>query len=168
MEWADKADNSILRVSGLGGVLMMIFELVMILALFLFQYIASWTPGTDLVQFIQTGAIMVTLGIGGNLLAAVILQTALQTYVHERQLGSGLMLLGLLIIEVIYLLFRGLFFDLLNFPNQFFLPLLLAAFLSATLMVFLGALAAIGIGYKKRKQFNNARKTLGLQLPPRV
>lgn len=163
MEWADKIDNSILRVSGLGGVLMMAFELVMILSLLYVQYFTEWGLNrSNMPYFYFPGDALIVLEILGNFMSAMILQTALQTYLHERQLSSGLFLLGFLILEVVYLLFRGVYFNLLRNPIVYLAPLFLGAFLAASIMVFVGALAAIYVGAKKRRQIKAAKKQLRL------
>ncbi len=163
MEWADKVDNSILRVSGLGGVLMMVFELVMILSLLYIQYFTPWGLNrSNMPYFYFPGDALIVLEILGNFMSAMILQTALQTYLHERQLSSGLFLLGFLILEVVYLLFRGVYFNLQRAPIVYLAPLLLGAFVAASIMVFVGALAAMYVGAKKRKQIKAAKKQLGL------
>ena len=100
----------------------------------------------------------------GNLLSAILLQSALQVYVHDRQLGAGVTLLVILILEVAHLLFRGLFFNLLTLPNPLFLPVMIGAFLFGTILVFIGSLMAIFIGNKKRVQLKEAREKLNLSL----
>ena len=162
MDWADKADNYILRITGVGAVIMMVFELVFILGMLYFQY---FTPFGSLIPTlgIYPGIVMIVLMIIGNLIAAVMMQTALQVYIHDRQLSSGVLLLVLLIIEASYLLWRGLFFNLRQLQNPFFLPMLLIAFIFGTLLIFVGSLGAIYIGNKKRIQINNALKQLGLK-----
>ena len=105
---------------------------------------------------------MIILSIMGNLLSALLLQMALQVYVHERQLGSGIILFILLFFEVAFLLTRGFYFNLLSFPSSWFLPFLLGSFLFATILVFVGSLMAIAIGSKKRSQINQAKEKLGL------
>ena len=165
MDWADRADNFILRITGIGAVIMMVFELIFILGMLYFQY---FTPFGSLIPTwgLFPGIIMIILMIIGNLIAALMLQTALQVYVHDRQLSSGVFLLFLLVIEAAYLLWRGLFFDLLQLQNPFFLPMLLIAFIIGTLLIFLGSLGAIYIGNKKRIQVNRALKQLGLSARP--
>jgi hypothetical protein len=163
MDWADKADNYILRITGLGAVIMMVFELVFILGMLYFQYftpLGSLFPTAGL----WPGIIIIILMVFGNLVAAVMLQTSLQVYVHERQLTSGAFLLFLLIVEVVYLLWRGLYFNLLSLPDLTFLTMLLAAFLLGTILVFTGSLGAIYIGNKKRVQLNKARAQLNLSI----
>jgi len=163
MEWADKYDNYILRITGVGAVVMMIFELYFILGMLYLQYLTSF--GTSLPTLgLFPGIIVITLMVLGNILAAVLLQTSLQVYVHERQFTSGLLLLVVLIIEVAYLLWRGLFFNLLQLQDPLFLTVLLVAFLFGTLLVFIGSLGAIYIGNKKRIQMNNARHQLNLSI----
>jgi len=162
MDWADKSDNFILRVTGVGAVVMMVFELVFILGMLYLQYFTS--HGTLLPMVLFSGDLVILLMVIGNILTAILLQTSLQVYVHERQLGSGALLLIMLIIEVAYLLWRGLFFNLLILEDPLFLTILLVAFLFGTLLVFIGSLAAIYIGNKKRKQMNRARHQLNLSI----
>ena len=111
---------------------------------------------------------ILVLSILGNFLSAILLQSALQVYIHERQLGAGVTLMVILVIEVAHLLFRGLLFGLLGLPNQIFLPMLLGAFLFGTILVFIGSLMAIYVGNKKRKQFKEAREKLHLSLKPGI
>lgn len=161
MDWADKADNFILRITGLGAVIMMIFELIFILGMLYFQYFTLF--GNQIpTGGIFPGILMIVLMIIGNVIAAIMLQTALQVYVHDRQLVSGAFLLFILIIEAAYLLWRGLFFNLLQLASPYFLPMLLSAFILGTLLVFIGSLGAIYIGNKKRLQIHRAMKQLGL------
>ncbi|MFX0107584.1 MAG: B-box zinc finger protein [Candidatus Hodarchaeota archaeon] len=164
-DWADRQDNLILRVTGLGAIVMMVFELYFILALMWLQFFTSWgtsSPSPIPFLFVRGDAIVI-LSILGNVLSAMILQTSLQVYIHERQLGAGIMLLVILIIEAAYLLFRGWLFNLLSAPFPWLVPLLLIAFGVATLMVFLGSLSAIWVGLQKRNQIEKAKKKLGLQ-----
>ncbi len=161
MDWADRADNLILRITGIGAVIIMVFELIFILGMLYFQYFTSF--GSLIPTWgLFPGLVMIILMIIGNLIAAVMLQTALQVYIHERQLSSGLLLLILLIIEAAYLLWRGFFFNLLQLQNPFFLPILLTAFIFGTILIFVGSLTSIYIGNKKRVQINKALKQLGL------
>jgi hypothetical protein len=164
MEWADKVDSYIFKMAGLGSVLMMIFELFFILSMLIIQYFTDWGWAIpyNIPYFLFMGDSIIMLGITGNFISAILLQTALQVYIHERQLASGVMLLVILVIEVVLLLFRGWFFNLLNFPNSSFPIFLLVAFLFSTILVFFSSLMAIGIGFKKYKQLKNARVSLGL------
>ncbi|MDF1539654.1 MAG: hypothetical protein P1Q69_12210 [Candidatus Thorarchaeota archaeon] len=165
MDWADSVDNSILRVTGLGAIMMMLFELFFILSMVYIQYLTPWgladPPNINYWFFI--GDNVIVLNIVGNFLSAMILQTALQVFVHERQLASGIMLFFLLILEVLLLVYRGLVFGLLYYPIQWYLAFLVGAFIFATLLIFVGAMMAIRIGWKKRKQFEEARVMLGLR-----
>ncbi len=162
MDWADKIDNIILRVTGLGAVLMMIFELFFILSLLYLQYFTTWGL-QSLPHFFFPGDEVILLSIIGNFLAAVLLQTALRVYIHEQQLGAGLMLLFLLIIESTFLIFRGIYFQLYGSPYSWYPLVLLAAFSMSVILVFFGSLAAIGVGYKKYRQLKRAREQLGLK-----
>ena len=162
MEWADRTDNLILRVTGIGAVVMMVFELVFILGMLYFQY---FTPhATHLPMVYLPGDIVIIFMVLGNILGAILLQTSLQVYVHDRQLMSGVTLLIILIIEVAFLLWRGLFFNLLLLPDPTFLTILLIAFLFGAILVFVGSLAAIYIGNKKRLQMKRARHQLNLTI----
>ncbi|TFG99724.1 hypothetical protein E4H12_01625 [Candidatus Thorarchaeota archaeon] len=163
MDWADRKDNIILRVTGIGAVVMMVFELVFILGMLYFQYFTSQGAIFPTMN-LYPGIIVIILMVIGNTLAAVIMQMSLQVYVHERQLASGVSLLVMLIIEVAYLLWRGLYFNLLQLEDPRFLTILLVAFLFGTLLVFIGSLGAIYVGNKKRVQLNQARKQLNLQI----
>ncbi len=161
MDWSDKIDNSILRVSGLGAVLIMVFELIFILSMLYIQYLTPW--GIDNIPFwFFRGDMVIILCIIGNFMSALILQTALQVYVHERQLGAGLMLFLFLILEVALLVYRGLQFNLLSIPNIAYTAILLGAFIFASLLIFVGALLAIRTGNRKNQQLKHARETLGL------
>ncbi|MFW9787699.1 MAG: hypothetical protein ACFFE1_08485 [Candidatus Thorarchaeota archaeon] len=168
MEWADRVDNVILRVTGLGAIIMMIFELIFFVGILYFQYLTPWNMPPVTLDFlgpeIMRPVTILVFSIFGNLLSAILLQSALQVYVHDRQLGAGITLLVILIIEVAHLLFRGLFFGLLTLPNPTFLPLMIGAFLLGTILVFVGSLMAIFIGNKKRKQLKAAREKLNLSI----
>ncbi len=163
-EWADRIDNLIFRMTGLGAVLMMVFELVFVLALLYIQYLTpfGWSD-LNMPYIILRGDIVIVLSILGNLLSAMILQTALQVYAHERQLTSGIVLLFLIIVQAAFLLFRGLYFGLRSHPNPLLVPMLLAGFLFATILVFVGSLMAIRVGLKKRSQVKDAYARLGLR-----
>ncbi|MFW9920109.1 MAG: hypothetical protein ACFFED_10945 [Candidatus Thorarchaeota archaeon] len=164
MDWADKVDNSILRVSGLGALMMMIFELFFFISMLYIQFFTDWgraDPATISFWFIR-GDEVVVLSILGNFISALILQTSLQVYVHERQLGAGLMLFAFLVLEVLVLIYRGLQFNLLFFPNPVYLAFLLGAFVFSALLLFVGAMFAIRIGWKKRNQLEDAKIKLGL------
>lgn len=164
-DWSDRTDNIILRVTGLGAILMMLFELFFIITMIWIQYFTPWglaDPSPIGFLFLR-GDFTVILSILGNVMSAIILQTALQVYVHERQLASGAFLLFFLIVEVVFLLARGLFFNLLSFPQTWLVPFLLVSFGAATLMLFTGSLAAIGVGWKKRGQVEDAKIRLGLE-----
>jgi hypothetical protein len=174
MDWADKIDNFVLRVTGFGAIIMMVFELVFILGLlYIFNfggwgfinvgYLAGLGYTGWVFQLVGNLAVLL-LSVLGNLLGAILLMTALQVYVHERQLSSGLVLLFVLVIEVAHLLFRGFFFNLLNSPYPLFVQILLASFLLGTILVFIGSLMAIYVGNKKRIQLKNAREQLGLSV----
>lgn len=166
MDWSDRIDNVILRVTGLGAVLMMIFELVFVISLlFLLVSNSHVFPSFSYGGFELGGFVVVILSIFGNLLSAFLLQTSLQVYIHERQLGSGVVLLILLIFESAFLIFRGLFFNLLSNPLTWLVPLLLGAFSFAVILVFIGSIMSIVVGFKKYKQFKDAREKLGLQIP---
>jgi len=145
---------------------MVVFELVFVLCMLYVQYFTSWGLTTDPIPnipyFFVRGDTVVLFCIIGNLLSALLLQTALQVHVHERQLGAGILLMLLLVTEVGFLLGRGLLFNLRFYPSLYLIPFFLGAFVIATLMVFGGALLAIGVGFKKRKQLKRARETLGL------
>ncbi len=169
MDWADRSDNFILRVSGLGAVIMMVFELIFILTMLYIQYFTPYGIVSSVSFFlfpgdaiIVMGLIVVGMNILGNLLGAILLQTSLQVHLHERQLGSGIALMILVIVEAIYLMYRGIFFNLSTFPDQLIVQVLLTAFLFATILIFIGAWMAISNGAKKRKQLKNAREKLGL------
>ena len=165
MDWADRIDNVIFKMAGIGSILMMIFELFFIISMLVIQYFTDWgwaTP-TNIPYFLFMGDTIIVLGITGNFLSAILLQTALQVYIHERQLASGFMLLIILILEVALLLFRGWYFNLLSFPNTIFPIFLLIAFLFSTILVFGSSLMAIWIGFKKYRQLKNARESLGLK-----
>ncbi|MFX0053434.1 MAG: B-box zinc finger protein [Promethearchaeota archaeon] len=164
-DWSDNKDNIILRVVGLGAILMMLFELFFILAMLWIQYYDPWgqsVPSPIPFLFVR-GDTIVILNIIGNALSAVILQTALQIYIHERQLGSGVFLLGFLLLEAAFLLARGLYFNLLAYPGTWLVPFLLGAFGIATLMIFFGSLAGIYVGWKKHSQIADAKIRLGLE-----
>jgi DNA-directed RNA polymerase subunit RPC12/RpoP len=165
MDWSDKVDNSILRVTGLGAIMMMLFELFFIISMIYIQFLTPWgqaEPSNIEFWFIRGDSVIV-LNIVGNFLSAMLLNAALQVYVHDRQLGSGVFLFFLLIPEVLLLLYRGLVFGLLGFPNPWYLAFLLGAFLFATLLVFVGSIIAIRTGWKKRKQLEEAAYMLGLK-----
>ncbi len=168
MDWADKVDNLILRITGFGAIIMMVFELIFFLGMLYFQYMTPWSIPSitffDLPEWFTIPLTLLLLSILGNLLSAILLQSALQVYIHERQLGAGVTLLVILVIEVIHLLFRGLLFGLRGLPNPVFLPMLLGAFLFGTILVFIGSLMAIYVGNKKRNQLRIAREKLQLSL----
>jgi hypothetical protein len=100
----------------------------------------------------------------GNLLGALLLQTSLQVFIHERQFSSGIVLLFLLIIEAAFLLWRGLYFNLRQLPNPAFLLILLSAFTFGAFLILVGSVGAIYIGNKKRIQLKHAREKLGLSV----
>jgi hypothetical protein len=162
--WADGIDNVIFRITGFGAVLMMVFELVFVLSLLYIQYLTpfGWSD-QNMPYIVLRGDIVIILSILGNLLSAMLLQTALQVYAHDRQLTSGIVLLFLIVLEAAFLLFRGLYFGLQSYPNPYLVPGLLAAFLFATILVFVGSLMAVYIGYKKRSQVKDAYAKLGLK-----
>lgn len=164
-DWADSIDNSILRVAGLGTLLMMLFELFFFISMVYIQFLTPWgTADPPNIPFwFFRGDEVVVFSILGNFVSALLLQTALQVYIHERELGAGLMLLAFLIVEVVLLIFRGLTFNLLRFPNPIYLAFLLGAFVFATLLVFVGAVSAIYVGNKKRNQILDAKIELGLK-----
>ncbi len=162
MDWADKIDNSILRITGMGALLMVIFELFFFLSMLYIQFLTPWGLSDNIPYWFIRGDQVIVLSIVGNFISAMLLQTGLQVYIHERQLGAGLMLFVILVIEVVVLVFRGLQFNLLNFPNGMYLLFLLGAFVFASFLVFVGALLAIRIGWKKRKQLERAMAELGL------
>ena len=165
MEWADRADNVILRITGGGAVIMMIFELIFILGMLFMQYftsLGSLFPTWEIADVVIPGLPIIVLMVLGNLLAAFLLQTALQVYVHERQLGSGVLLLFVLIIEAAFLLWRGLYFNLRQLPDPTFLLTLLSAFVIGAFLILVGSIGAIYIGNKKRIQLRRAREKLGL------
>jgi DNA-directed RNA polymerase subunit RPC12/RpoP len=172
MDWADRIDNRILRVTGLGAIVMMIFELIFFIGVMYFQFLTPWSMhevslnlgGFTLGPVIMIPVTILLFSILGNLLSAILLQSALQVYVHERQMGAGITLLVILVIEVAHLMFRGLFFNLLTLPVTFFLPIMIGAFLFGTILVFFGSLAAIYIGNKKRKQLKRVREQLNLSI----
>ena len=168
MDWADRIDNLILRITGLGAIIMMIFELIFFIGIMYYQFLTPWSIPPVSLDFlgpvVMIPVTILVLSIFGNLLSAILLQSALQVFVHERQLGAGITLLVILIIEVAHLLFRGLFFGLLTFPNPYFLPILLCAFLFGTILVFVGSLMAIYIGNKKRVQLKEIREKLNLSI----
>jgi hypothetical protein len=162
MDWADRSDNFILRITGIGAVVMMVFELVFFLGMLYYQYFTSHAQYLPMMYF--PGDIVIILMVLGNILSAILLQTSLQVYVHDRQFVSGITLLILLIIEVAFLLWRGLYFNLLLIDDPTFLTILLIAFLTGTILVFFGSLAAIYIGNKKRLQMKRARHQLNLTI----
>ncbi|MHA1949516.1 MAG: B-box zinc finger protein [Candidatus Thorarchaeota archaeon] len=168
MDWADRIDNLVLRITGLGAIIIMVFELIFFLGMLYFQFFTPWS--IPLITFLGLPIwftipfTILLLSILGNVLSAILLQSALQVYIHERQLGAGVTLMVILVIEVTHLLFRGLLFGLLGLPNQIFLPMLLGAFLFGTILVFTGSLMAMFVGNKKRKQLKEAREKLHLTL----
>lgn len=173
MDWADRIDNLILRMTGLGAIVMMIFELIFFIGILYFQFMTPWSMPSVSLQITSTFALgpnimipvtILLFSIFGNFLSAILLQSALQVYVHDRQLGAGITLLVILVIEVIHLLFRGLFFGLLTLPVASFLPIMIGAFLFGTILVFVGSLMAIFVGNKKRVQLRDARERLNLSL----
>ena len=165
MDWADRADNIILRVTGGGAVIMMIFELFFILGMLYMQYftsLGSLFPVWPIAGIIIPGLPVIVLMILGNLLAALLLQTSLQVFVHDRQFTSGAFLLVILIIESGFLLWRGLYFNLRQLPDPTFLLTLLSAFIIGAFLILVGSLGAIYIGNKKRIQMKRAKDKLGL------
>jgi hypothetical protein len=165
MDWADRADDIILRITGGGAVIMMVFELVFILGMLLMQYFTSFGsifPQWPILGFTIPGLPIIVLMVMGNLLAALLLQTSLQVYIHDREFTSGLFLLFVVVLESAFLLWRGLYFNLLQLPNPAFLLILLSAFIIGAFLVLVGSLGAIYIGNKKRIQMKKARVTLGL------
>ena len=171
MDWADKSDNFILRVTGLGAVIMMVFELIFILTMLYIQYFTPYGVASSVSFFlfpgdaiIVMGLVVVGMNIVGNLLGAILLQTSLQVHLHSRQLGAGIALMILIIVEALYLLYRGIFFNLSSYPNPPVVQILFSAFLFATILIFVGALMAISNGAKKRKQLKKAREKLGLSM----
>ncbi len=160
MDWADHIDNVILRITGLGGIMLMILELIFVLTLFYLQYFTPWGQAGNIPYYFFPGDLMIILSILGNVLSAVVMQVALQVYIHERQLSSGIILLILLVIEVAYLVFRGLFFNLLSLPDTTIVAVFLGAFLVAVTLIFTGALLAIRTGYKKYKQYKFAQEEI--------
>lgn len=163
MDWADRIDNTILRVTGLGGILFMIFEMAFVLALLYVQFFTPWGQAGNIPYFYIPGDALIILSIIGNLLSAILMQTALQVYIHERQLGSGILLLFLLVVEAGFLVFRGLFFNLVAYPDRWLAYAFLGSFVFAAVLVFIGSLMAIHVGYKKYKQFRRAEEQLGLR-----
>jgi len=177
MDWADRIDNVILRFTGLGAIVMMVFELIFFIGIMYFQFIyPTWSVpqyslnlgGFVLGPIIMIPVTILLLSIIGNFLSAILLQSALQVYVHERQLGAGVGLLVIIVFEVAHLLFRGLYFNLLTLPVSWFLPLMIGAFLFGTILVFFGSLAAIYVGNKKRIQLKEAREKLHLSIKPGI
>jgi hypothetical protein len=163
MDWADSVDSAVLHTTGLGAVLMMVFELIFIVAMLYIQFFTQWgLLRSNIPYFFIRGDAVVILGILGNLVSAILLQTSLQVYIHERQLGAGISLLILLVIEVVLLLERGLFFNLRYFPNPYLVLVLLGAFGCPTLLIFIGSTVAVAVGFEKRKQLKEARRILGL------
>ncbi len=168
MDWADRIDNLVLRITGFGAIIMMVFELIFFIGILYFQFLTPWSiPAIsffDLPAWFIIPLTILLLNVLGNLLSAILLQSSLQVYIHERQLGAGVTLMVILVIEVAHLLFRGLFFGLLGLPNPIFLPMLLGAFLFGTILVFTGSLMAMYVGNKKRTQLKEAREKLHLSL----
>ena len=171
MDWADKSDNLILRITGLGAVIMMVFELIFILTMLYIQYFTPYGVTSSTPYFlipgdaiIVMGLVVVGLNILGNFLGAILLQTSLQVHIHGRQLGTGIALMFLIIIEAVFLLYRGVFFNLSAYPNPLIVQVLFSAFLFATILIFVGALMAISNGMKKRKQLKEAREKLALSV----
>ncbi|TET10361.1 MAG: hypothetical protein E3J86_05930 [Candidatus Thorarchaeota archaeon] len=168
MDWADRIDNLVLRITGVGAIMIMVFELIFFIGMLYFQFLTPWSiPAIilfDIPAWFTIPLFILLLSVLGNLLSAILLQSALQVYIHERQLGAGITLMVILIIEVAHLLFRGLFFGLLGLPNPIFLPMLLGAFLFGTILVFTGSLMAMYVGNKKRTQLKEAREKLHLSL----
>jgi hypothetical protein len=165
MDWADRADNIILRTTGGGAVIMMIFELFFILGMLYIQYftsLGSLFPTWIISGITIPGLPIIVLMVLGNLLGALLLQTSLQVYVHDRQFSSGILLLFLLIIESAFLLWRGLYFNLRQLPDPTFLLTLLSAFIIGAFLILVGSLGAIYIGNKKRIQIKRAKDKLGL------
>jgi DMSO/TMAO reductase YedYZ heme-binding membrane subunit len=70
----------------------------------------------------------------------------------------------LVIVEAMYLLYRGIFFNLSVYPDPLVVQILLTAFFFATILIFVGALMAISNGAKKRKQLRTAREKLELSM----
>jgi hypothetical protein len=167
MDWADRADNRILRLTGGGAVIMMIFELIFVIGMLFMQYftpLGVLFPQWTIVGVVIPGLPVIVLMVLGNLLGALLLQTSLQVYVHERQLSSGILLLVILIFEAAFLLWRGLYFNLRQLPDPTFLLTLLSAFSIGALLILIGSLGAIYIGNKKRIQLKHARVKLGLSV----
>ena len=173
MDWADRIDNFILRITGFGAIIMMVFELIFILGLLWIFNFTGWSF-TSVPYVVNSGltgfylilwgnTLVLVLSIVGNLLGAVLLMTALQVFIHERQLASGLTLLVVLVFEAAHLVFRGWFFNLHHSPFIPFVQLLLAAFILGSILVLMGSALAINIGNKKRKQLKEARVRLGLE-----
>ncbi|MHA1134862.1 MAG: hypothetical protein ACTSSE_00080 [Candidatus Thorarchaeota archaeon] len=163
MDWADRSDNFILRITGIGAVVMMVFELVFILGMLYYQY---FTPQGAVFPTMNLfpGIVVIVLMVIGNIFAAILLQTSLQVYLHDRQLMSGALLLIMLILEVAFLLWRGLYFNLLQLEDPTFLTVLLVAFIVGALLVFIGSLGAIYNGNKKRVQMKHVRRLLNLSI----
>jgi hypothetical protein len=165
MDWADRSDNIILRITGGGAVIMMIFELFFILGMLYMQYftsLGSLFPQWPIAGITIPGLPVIVLMIMGNLLGALLLQTSLQVFVHDRQFTSGLLLLFLVVVESAFLLWRGLYFNLRQLPDPTFLMTLLSAFIVGAFLILVGSLGAIYVGNKKRIQMNRAKDKLGL------
>jgi hypothetical protein len=165
MDWADQSDNVILRLTGGGAVIIMVFELIFILGMLFMQYFTSLGtlfPQWSILGVVIPGLPVIVLMVLGNFFGAILLQTSLQVYIHERQLSSGILLLVFLIIEAAFLLWRGLYFNLLQLPDWTFLFILVSAFSFGAILILVGSIGAIYIGNKKRNQLKRARVKLGL------
>lgn len=165
MDWADRSDNIILRITGGGAVIMMVFELFFILGMLYMQYftsLGSLFPQWTIAGITIPGLPVIVLMILGNILGALLLQTSLQVFVHDRQFTSGLLLVLLVVIESAFLLWRGLYFNLRQLPDPTFLLVLLTAFIIGAFLILVGSLGAVYIGNKKRVQMNRAKVKLGL------
>ena len=144
---------------------MMIFELFFILGMLYMQYFTSLGnlfPTWIIAGVNIPGLPIIVLMILGNLLGALLVQTSLQVYIHDRQFTSGLFLLFIIVVESVFLLWRGLYFNLRQLPDPTFLLTLLSAFIIGAFLVLFGSLGAIYIGNKKRNQMKRAKDKLGL------
>jgi hypothetical protein len=172
MDWADKTDNFILRIAGLGSIIMMVFELIFILGLLWIFNFSGWgftnvpfvvdSPFTGIFLQLWGNFLVLLLSVIGNILGAILLMTTLQVFVHERQLASGIAMLVILVMEAAHLVFRGWFFNLHHSPFVGFVQILLTAFLLGAILVLVGSVMAMYIGNKKRNQLKQARTQLGL------
>ncbi len=159
MEWAAKRDVFAFRVGGVGAILFMLAELVLVLMMLGEQFFTAWGTSTFPYLFVR-GDLTVIVSVAGNLTSAAMLQVTIMVYDHLRQMTAGALALVFVVVEWLLVWGRVVLFNLFAAVHASSFVLIVAVMAFATVFLVPAASVAVVTGLEKLHQIRLARSTL--------